>query len=54
MPLRLSARHLPTRLATGAYVLHAGMEKWHGNPEDVRSSWNFGGGDDHQAASTSL
>ena len=46
MPLRLSARHLPTRLATGAYVLHAGMEKWHGNPdqEDVPSSVKLGGG----------
>ena len=35
MPLRLSARHLPTRLATGAYVLHAGMEKWHANPDQA-------------------
>jgi uncharacterized membrane protein YphA (DoxX/SURF4 family) len=33
VPLRLSARHLPTRLATGAYVLHAGIEKWGGSPE---------------------
>ena len=33
MPLRLTARHLPTRLATGAYVLHAGIEKWRGSPE---------------------
>ena len=33
MPLRLTARHLPTRLATGAYVLHAGIEKWGGSPE---------------------
>ena len=35
MPLRLSARHIPTRLATGAYVLHAGIEKWHGNPDQA-------------------
>ena len=35
MPLRLSPRHLPTRLATGAYVLHAGMEKWHANPDQA-------------------
>jgi uncharacterized membrane protein YphA (DoxX/SURF4 family) len=33
VPLRLSARHLPTRLATGAYVLHAGIEKWVGSRE---------------------
>ena len=24
-------RNMPTRLATGAYILHAGWEKWHGN-----------------------
>jgi hypothetical protein len=35
VPLRLSVRHLPTRLATGAYVLHAGMEKWHANPDQA-------------------
>ena len=35
MPLRLSVRHLPTRLATGAYVLHDGMEKWHANPDQA-------------------
>jgi hypothetical protein len=35
VPLRRSARHLPTRLATGAYVLHAGMEKWHANPDQA-------------------
>jgi hypothetical protein len=35
VPLRLSARHVPTRLATGAYVLHAGMEKWHANPDQA-------------------
>lgn len=28
MKLRLSARALPGRIATGAYVLHAGIEKW--------------------------
>ena len=26
-------RRPPIRLATGAYVLHAGMEKWHGDGE---------------------
>jgi hypothetical protein len=26
-------RELPTRLATGAYILHSGLEKRHGTPE---------------------
>jgi hypothetical protein len=30
MRLHLSARDLPTRVAAGAYILHAGLEKWHG------------------------
>ena len=38
MPLRLSVRHLPTRLATGAYVLHAGMEKWARQPRPGRAN----------------
>ena len=29
MNLRLKARDLPGRIATGAYILHAGLEKWH-------------------------
>jgi len=29
MKLPVKARDLPVRLATGAYVLHAGLEKWH-------------------------
>ena len=33
MRLRLSLRDIPPRLATGAYVLHAGMEKWNGGEE---------------------
>jgi hypothetical protein len=28
MKLRLKARHVPGRLATGAYILHTGIEKW--------------------------
>ena len=29
----LKARDVPGRLAAGAYILHAGWEKWHGTPE---------------------
>jgi uncharacterized membrane protein YphA (DoxX/SURF4 family) len=28
-------RNLPTRLATGAYVLHSGLEKWHGDEKQA-------------------
>ncbi|WP_310964271.1 hypothetical protein [Nocardioides terrisoli] len=27
----MKLRNVPLRLATGAYVLHSGWEKWHGN-----------------------
>ncbi|HWC21623.1 MAG TPA: hypothetical protein VG502_04905 [Flexivirga sp.] len=27
--------NLPTRLATGAYILHSGWAKWHGNEEQA-------------------
>jgi uncharacterized membrane protein YphA (DoxX/SURF4 family) len=37
MRLRLSARDIPGRLATGAFILHAGMEKWHGPPEQAEA-----------------
>jgi hypothetical protein len=33
MKLRLAARSLPGRLATGAYIAHAGLDKWRGSPE---------------------
>jgi len=35
MRLPMKARHLPTRLATGAYILHSGLEKWKGGPEQA-------------------
>jgi uncharacterized membrane protein YphA (DoxX/SURF4 family) len=35
--MRLRARDVPTRLATGAYVLHAGWEKWHGTEERAKA-----------------
>ena len=28
--MRLAVRDIPTRLSAGAYVLHAGWDKWHG------------------------
>lgn len=33
MRLRLAAHDVPTRLVTGAYILHAGTEKWNGDAE---------------------
>jgi uncharacterized membrane protein YphA (DoxX/SURF4 family) len=33
MRLRLSRRDVPTRLATGAYIAHAGWDKWHGDEQ---------------------
>jgi uncharacterized membrane protein YphA (DoxX/SURF4 family) len=29
--LPVKARDLPARIATGGYILHAGLEKWHGD-----------------------
>jgi uncharacterized membrane protein YphA (DoxX/SURF4 family) len=31
MPARIKLRDIPTRLATGAYILHSGIQKWHGD-----------------------
>jgi uncharacterized membrane protein YphA (DoxX/SURF4 family) len=31
MHLPMKARDLPGRVATGAYILHSGVEKWHGD-----------------------
>ena len=31
MHLPFKARDLPARIATGGYILHAGLEKWHGD-----------------------
>jgi hypothetical protein len=33
--MRLAARNIPTSLATAAYILHSGVEKWHGGPEQA-------------------
>ena len=34
--MRISLRDLPTRLATGSYILHSGVEKWHGTEEQAQ------------------
>jgi hypothetical protein len=34
--MRIPLRDLPTRLATGAYILHSGLEKWKGTEEQAQ------------------
>jgi uncharacterized membrane protein YphA (DoxX/SURF4 family) len=34
--MRLHLHNVPARLATGAYILHAGLEKWKGTPERAK------------------
>jgi uncharacterized membrane protein YphA (DoxX/SURF4 family) len=33
MGLRLTSRDVPGRFATGAFILHSGIDKWSGSPE---------------------
>lgn len=35
MQLGAVARYLPQRLATGAYILHSGLQKWRGSPQQA-------------------
>jgi uncharacterized membrane protein YphA (DoxX/SURF4 family) len=35
MRLAMRIRDIPTRISTGAYILHAGVEKWHGSAEQA-------------------
>jgi uncharacterized membrane protein YphA (DoxX/SURF4 family) len=35
--MRRAIRHIPTRLSTGAYILHAGLEKWNGDEERAKA-----------------
>jgi hypothetical protein len=35
--IRISIRDVPTRLATGGYILHSGLEKWHGTEEHAQA-----------------
>jgi hypothetical protein len=34
--MRLSAKDVPTRVASGAFILHSGWEKWHGGEEQAQ------------------
>jgi hypothetical protein len=34
VPLHL--RNVPTRVATGAYILHSGLSKWNGSEEQAK------------------
>jgi hypothetical protein len=35
MRLRMPLRDIPGRVATGGYILHAGLDKWHGTAEQA-------------------
>jgi uncharacterized membrane protein YphA (DoxX/SURF4 family) len=35
--VRIPIRDLPTRLATGSFILHSGLEKWHGSEEQAQA-----------------
>ena len=34
--MQVPLRDIPTRLTTGAYILHAGWGKWHGSEEQAQ------------------
>jgi uncharacterized membrane protein YphA (DoxX/SURF4 family) len=34
--VRLGVRDVPARVSTGAYILHSGWQKWHGNEEQAK------------------
>ena len=40
----MKLRNVPTRLATGAYILHAGWGKWHGNEEQAAGAQGMASG----------
>jgi len=41
---RIHLRDVPTRLATGAYILHSGLEKWQGDEERAQALHGFAAG----------
>ena len=34
--MSLHLRNVPTRVATGAYILHSGLSKWNGSEEQAK------------------
>ena len=36
--------NLPTRMAAGGYILHSGLEKWNGGPEQAQGLQGFASG----------
>ena len=40
----MKLRNIPTRLATGAYILHSGMDKWNAGPEMAAGLHGFASG----------
>ncbi|HET9092307.1 MAG TPA: hypothetical protein VFN50_07850 [Acidimicrobiales bacterium] len=48
---RLPLRHLPQRVATGAFILHSGLEKWKGDSEQAERLHGFASGAYPQLAS---
>jgi len=41
MNLPISPRHVPARLATGAWILHSGVEKWGGDETSAKGYHAF-------------
>ena len=42
--MRIRSRNLPTRVATGAFILHSGLEKWQGGEELAQALHGFASG----------
>ena len=42
MGLPFAIRHVPQRVVTGAFVLHSGLEKWNGSPEQAEMLHGLG------------
>jgi hypothetical protein len=44
MPLSIKARHLPQRIATGAFILNSGLGKWSADDETAAQLHGFASG----------
>lgn len=42
--LRSALSHLPQRLATGAFILHSGIDKWHGSSQQAQGAHGMAAG----------